>query len=194
MTLDNNQEIRQALDTLTEAAKNDSEFLRMMLEEDGRYIQLKTLLALSGEKLFAHTPFSARIRNWTEAEIARYADAGSDAIERRLYQLDQEWDTDRVVQADAAALMLLGVVGSRIFGRRRMVLVSLLAAWSLAAQAIEGASPLMPLLRLFGVRTRREIEEERYALKFIRGDFRGLPEGGPVSISQSSRILNALDR
>ena len=34
-------------------------------------------------------------------------------------------------------------------------------------------------LRRTGVRTRREIDEERYALKALRGDFSGLPPDAP---------------
>jgi hypothetical protein len=37
---------------------------------------------------------------------------------------------------------------------------------------MQGWSPAVPLLRQLGVRTRMEIEEERYALKVLRGDFK----------------------
>jgi hypothetical protein len=36
---------------------------------------------------------------------------------------------------------------------------------------VSGWYPLMPLFRRLGIRTAREIERERYALKALRGDF-----------------------
>jgi hypothetical protein len=33
----------------------------------------------------------------------------------------------------------------------------------------------VPLLRRFKVRTRKEIDAEKYALKLLRGDFDGIP-------------------
>ena len=33
----------------------------------------------------------------------------------------------------------------------------------------------MPMLRRLGVRTRHEIDAEKYALKILRGDFDGIP-------------------
>jgi hypothetical protein len=40
----------------------------------------------------------------------------------------------------------------------------------------------VPILRRKGVRTRREIDEEKYALKALRGDFSKLEsESGPIS-------------
>jgi hypothetical protein len=32
----------------------------------------------------------------------------------------------------------------------------------------------LPVLRRFGVRTRREIDRERFVLKYLRGDFEGI--------------------
>jgi hypothetical protein len=37
--------------------------------------------------------------------------------------------------------------------------------------AVQGWCPPLPVLRRLGVRTRKEIDRERYALKALRGDF-----------------------
>jgi hypothetical protein len=47
------------------------------------------------------------------------------------------------------------------------------------AHAVSGWYPLMPLFRRLGIRTAREIERERYALKALRGDFRGMNPNAP---------------
>ena len=45
----------------------------------------------------------------------------------------------------------------------------------LLQHAIQGWCPPVPVFRRLGVRTSFEIEQERYALKSLRGDFQGLP-------------------
>jgi len=40
--------------------------------------------------------------------------------------------------------------------------------------AVRGWCPPVPILRRKGVRTRREIDAEKYALKALRGDFSGI--------------------
>ena len=59
--------------------------------------------------------------------------------------------------------------------------------------AIQGWCPPVPVLRRFGVRTAAEIEEERYALKLLRGDFSGLPSGESVN-ERVSGVLHAVER
>jgi hypothetical protein len=41
--------------------------------------------------------------------------------------------------------------------------------------AVQGWCPPLPVFRRIGVRTRREINREKYALKALRGDFDDLP-------------------
>lgn len=44
----------------------------------------------------------------------------------------------------------------------------------LLQHALQGWCPPVPVLRRLGFRTQTEIDEERYALKALRGDFREL--------------------
>jgi len=44
----------------------------------------------------------------------------------------------------------------------------------LLLHAIQGWCPPVPVLRRLGIRTREEIDRERYALKALAGDFAGL--------------------
>jgi hypothetical protein len=45
----------------------------------------------------------------------------------------------------------------------------------LLQHALQGWCPPVPLFRSLGVRTASEIDEERYALKALRGDFEDVP-------------------
>jgi hypothetical protein len=61
----------------------------------------------------------------------------------------------------------------------------------LVQHAVQGWCPPLVVLRRRGVRTRREIEEERYALKALRGDFSGLPPDAPHN--RVTRVDTALE-
>jgi hypothetical protein len=45
--------------------------------------------------------FNECIRRRTEANVAHYAAAGPEAIDRRLGELDREWDIERTLEANA---------------------------------------------------------------------------------------------
>lgn len=92
------------------------------------------------------------------------------AIAVRLAQLDREWDLDRVIGAGAGLLTLAGLAMGRLV-TRRWYLLPAVAQGLLLQHALRGSSLPARTLRLVGVRTRLEIERERYALKAVRGDF-----------------------
>ena len=63
----------------------------------------------------------------------------------------------------------------------------------LVQHAVHGWCPPLAALRRMGVRTRREIDEERYALKALRGDFSGLPPDAPRNlITRVDALLDAI--
>jgi hypothetical protein len=111
-----------------------------------------------------------RIRRQTEASLTRALEGGRGAIDARLAELEQEWDTERLLQALAAGFTLSGIVLGSTVNRRWYALPGVVAAF-LLQHAIQGWCPPLPLIRALGVRTPLEIEEERFALKVARGDF-----------------------
>src|SRR4051812_46146817 len=125
-----------------------------------------------------HTPdqYNEAIRRQTEKNVAHYASAGPEAIDRRLAELDREWDIERVLEANAASASLAGLALGTFVDRRLYVLPALVAGF-LLQHAVQGWCPPVPLFRRLGFRTATEIDEERYALKAVRGDFRNTPAG-----------------
>jgi hypothetical protein len=110
-----------------------------------------------------------RIIRKTEHNVDRYAVAPT-LIDNRLKELDREWDIERALEANAAAVSLIGLSLGRLVNRRWYILPAVVASF-LLQHAVQGWCPPVGLFRRLGVRTQREIEEERYALKVIRGDF-----------------------
>jgi hypothetical protein len=94
-------------------------------------------------------------------------------IDARLAELDAEWDTERVLEANAATLALAGTLLGA-FGDRRFLALPAVVAGFLLQHALQGWCPPLPVIRRAGVRTAREIEAERTVLKAIRGDFEEL--------------------
>lgn len=123
-----------------------------------------------------------RIAAQTERNVRDLA-AHPEAIGRRLVDLDREWDIERVLETNASALALTGVVLAGTVDRRFLLLPGLVAAF-LLQHALQGWCPPVPLFRRLGIRTAAEIAQERYALKALRGDFRALADAPPADPSQ----------
>lgn len=130
-----------------------------------------------------------RIRTDTDARIARLEGAKPIELQARLEELDREWDIERVLQLNAAMFVMLGAALGYAVDRRFLLLPA--AVFTFFAQhALQGWCPPVPLFRRRGVRTMREIERERYAVKALRGDFAGVPP--PGSGERESRVRAAL--
>ncbi|GAA0566920.1 hypothetical protein [Caenispirillum bisanense] len=102
-----------------------------------------------------------------------------DDLDSRLRDIDREWDVERVLMANAATLTVAGSLLAAFVDRRFAALPAVVGGF-LLQHALQGWCPPLMVLRRRGVRTAREIEEERMALKALRGDFDSLP-GTPAS-------------
>jgi hypothetical protein len=100
----------------------------------------------------------------------RYYAANSEQIDKRLREIDREWDIERMLEANAATVAFAGVVLGAAVDKRFLALPALVGAF-LLQHAVQGWCPPLPVLRRMGYRTMREIDTERFALKALRGDF-----------------------
>jgi hypothetical protein len=132
---------------------------------------------------------NANIRQRTEKNVARVAAGGRKAIDRRLCELDEEWDIERMLEANAATATLIGV-GLGAFVNRKFFVLPALVGGFLLQHAVQGWCPPVPILRRLGFRTQPEIEEERYALKALRGDFERV--GDNKSAAEESPVTAAM--
>lgn len=110
-----------------------------------------------------------RIEQRMEQRLCYFA-AHPDEIDRRLRELDAEWDIERVLETNASSLALLGLtLGATV--NRKFFLMPALVMGFLLQHALQGWCPPVPLFRRLGIRTQSEIELERHALKALRGDY-----------------------
>lgn len=135
---------------------------------------------------------NARIRRQIEANVAYFA-RRIHQIDQRLHELDHEWDVERTLETNAAIISIFGL-GLGLF-RRRALLLPVIVASFLLQHALQGWCPPVPIFRRLGIRTMREINEERYALKALRGDFEGLQNGDPHgdSMDKAEKALSAAE-
>jgi hypothetical protein len=89
---------------------------------------------------------------------------------RRLEALDREWDIDRTIEAEAATMGLVGLALGA-FVRPAFLAMPATVGAAVFLFGTRGLYPLLPIFRRLGIRTAREIERERYAIKALRGDF-----------------------
>jgi hypothetical protein len=132
-------------------------------------------MTMHNDRVRNHTAAAVlrRIDDDTLSRLVRDADAGAEDIARRLDELDREWDTDRVIELEAAATGVAGLALG-LLARPVFLAVPGFVAASVLLHALTSVYPLLPILRRAGIRTAREIARERYALKALRGDFAGL--------------------
>jgi hypothetical protein len=126
-----------------------------------------------------------RIEESMRDRILLYANKTPEEISQRIAELDQEWDIERWLESNASALAFGGMTLS-LFGGKKWLLLPAFVLPMLFYHAVNGWCPPVPLLRRFGVRTQREIDAEKYALRLLRGDF-DKGDSGP------QRALRALE-
>jgi hypothetical protein len=134
--------------------------------------------------------YNLRIRQEMEDRLARIERSGPAAIEKRLEELDAEWDIERVLETNASTAVLIGVSLGTFVNKRFFVLPAVVAGF-LMQHALQGWCPPVPFFRWLGVRTQGEIEQERYALKAIRGDFQRVAE---ARLGKATAAVQATDR
>lgn len=128
------------------------------------------------DRVRAHTgkDINQRIEERTERHVLEAASAPDAAISRRVDVLEHEWDMERYLETNASAIAFSGVILGLVVSKKFFA-IPLIVLPFLFQHAVQGWCPPVPLFRRFGVRTRKEIDAEKYALKAVRGDFDNLP-------------------
>ena len=130
---------------------------------------------------------NTKIARRTCRRLEALSQADACRLAHRLQELDREWDTERVLEANASALILTGLLLGAVKDRRWYLLSAGTAAF-LLEHALQGWCPPLPIIRALGVRTAHEIEEERSA---VRADLCtcGRPGGHTVSSGETGGAL-----
>ena len=123
------------------------------------------MIASTRERVRDNTPrhINERIEFETARNVAYYSAQDEAVVQKRLAELDQEWDIDRLLEAHTAGLAIGGFLLGAVLNKKWFVLPGL-AGCFLLQYALVGWCPQLPVLRRLGFRTAEEIAEERCAL------------------------------
>jgi hypothetical protein len=110
------------------------------------------------------------IENKILINLKNNENASSDKITERIIELEKEWSMERWLELNASTLAFIGLLLG-VFVNIYWLFFPGLVLPFLALHAIQGWCPPIPIMRKLNIRTRREIDWEKFTLKFIRGDF-----------------------
>ena len=136
---------------------------------------------------------NANIDRETLRRLEALQGAPPEKIEERIDELAWEYD---IGCAEALALSTLSLAGLALAKVHRgflaiPALASGLLVW--ANLPVSAPSPLTPLFRAIGFRSRTEIERERHALKMMRGDYQRVVEDptakGAMTAAQAEKNI-----
>ena len=142
------------------------------------------------ERVRRHTSerSNRRIDEALAAIVEEYSGEPEEVLSHRIQELDREWDIERMLQTNASILALLGVGLASAVDRRWLALSGGVLGF-LLLHGTQGWCPPLPVFRRFGVRTRGEIDRERFALKFLRGDFDDVRKSGRIDLPALIRAV-----
>ena len=140
------------------------------------------VIANEADRVRANTSAEVNVRLDREMSerVEGYAAKGETELTRRIEELDREWDMERMLETIASGLAGSGVGLAAATGSRKWLIVPGVVLSFLFQHAVQGWCPPVPVLRRLGVRTREEIDREKYALKALRGDF------GEIAVNSES--------
>jgi hypothetical protein len=138
------------------------------------------LNAAKGDAVRAATKptVQSKIDKSIREQIIHFASQPKEVITRRIVELENEWDIERVLEANAAGIGLASLMWGITVNKKCLALTATVLSF-LLLHSIQGWCPPVPVLRRMGVRTRREIDRELFALKVLRGDFQTMSPDDP---------------
>lgn len=142
--------------------------------------------AATGTRVQEQTPepVNEQIGQAIESSVVRAATGDREWIERRLAELDREWDVERALEGFFSGLGLTAL-GLWLAGRRkRWIGLLLVMNGFLLQHTLQGWCPPLSLVRRLGFRTANEA---------LRGDFDGIGRGADTSPrGKAEQVLGAV--
>lgn len=119
----------------------------------------------SADRVRRSTPVhvNQKIDRRIDANVQHYASGSYAALAKHIEELDREWDVERVLEVNASTLAWSGLVLGATVNRKWLILPGIVLPF-LLQHGVQGWCPPLSLLRRLGLRTRGEIDREKYAL------------------------------
>lgn len=112
-----------------------------------------------------------KIERETWQRVASYENKSVEAVSARIEELNKEWDIERYLGVNMSILAMTGLATAAFSKNKNWNILSAIVLAFFFQHSVQGWCPPLPILRHLKIRTSKEIEQERYALKIMRGDF-----------------------
>ena len=132
-----------------------------------------------------------KIERETWLRIANYEGKSVEAVSARIEELNREWDIERYLGVNMSSLAMTGLAIAALSKNKRWNILPAVVLAFFFQHSVQGWCPPLPILRLLNIRTSKEIEQEKYALKILRGDFDDLTK---VSRREIEKLKHALKK
>jgi len=164
-----------------------------MVMQKGQIMKMANAIS-EVDRVRRHTPDRAlrKIDEQIENSVRFHATQRPAAISRRIQELDREWGMERWLETNASALAFTGTLLGLTVNRKWLAL-PLIVTGFLFQHAVQGWCPPLPILRRMGVRTRSEIDREKFALKALRGDFEDIRSELTANIANIRKLMAAVE-
>lgn len=141
---------------------------------EGEFIMNPNIAIMAQPHASAHRCETYLKGETTEQRLSRLADCGPAAIDDRLAELDREWSAGRATKGMLGVVTLIGMgLGLSLGGW--WYILPVVAGLFLLQYLFSRTSWMGRVFHEAGLRSGHEIEEEKFALKILRGDFCNLP-------------------
>ncbi len=139
------------------------------------------------------TPSSinAEIESKMWIRVALYANKSAEEISQRIHELEKEWDMERYLGVNMSTLAMSGLAAGALSKNKNWLIVPAIVLGFFFQHSVQGWCPPLPISRKLNIRTSKEIEQEKYALKLIRGDFNNLQN---VSAEEIENLKQAIKK
>ncbi len=133
----------------------------------------KCLFLSTANRVKYHTSDKAnqKIKEETLDNINYYRGRSNVELSNRIKELNNEWDIERVLETNASILIVLGSILAITTNKKYWPFFTGAIGGFLLQHATKGWCPPLPIIRSLGIRTSSEIDEEKFYLKYLRGDY-----------------------
>jgi hypothetical protein len=123
-----------------------------------------------------------KIDEKTLENITHYFGRSKEEITDRIKELDNEWDIEQVLELSMSAVGLAGISLSLSKNKTWLAVPTIMLGF-FAQHSLQGWCPPVTLFRSLKIRTRDEIDQEKHALKALRGDYTELRSAQEAFVS-----------
>ncbi len=120
-------------------------------------------------------PNQTKIEAALECRLKKVIEAGPAAITERLNELDSEWTAGRAVKATTGVLIVSGLILTFLTASLYWLILPIIGGSVMLQYLFRRTSLIGEMFHALGLRSGGEIDQEKIALRVLRGDFASLP-------------------